>query len=102
MFDLTFVRGPRSDETSEFSMTFHRECTLQEFIDYIVIHKPKEFGSITLMTYPEVYGSPRCDYYQGKIERNDFTVEELSLTIACGDASGGYGCMHYRLGVQQC
>jgi hypothetical protein len=97
MLKFSFIQTGKTsgDETTPYTVSLNKECTVGEFIDCVL--KRNEWGYIGLKSYGHIFGSPNCEYRGDKIVKTEFTDEILSQKVLTVSASGGWSRMDYLI-----
>ena len=94
LFELR-AEGPEGgDCTMPYSVVFHKECTVREFIDEIL--KQNEWGYVIIGSY---FDGPQIGYRRDKIISGDFSQDILNSKIKTATAHGGWTRMDYMLDI---
>lgn len=95
LFDLRQAGATSSDCTAPYDVIFHKQCTVREFVDYVLTSD--EWGYIGVYKRGSIFGDPCCEYSYGKLKTNPLPEGVLSKIIVCAEASGGWTRMDYQL-----
>jgi len=94
LFDLREAGPTAGDCTAPYDVTFHRECTVQEFIDEVL--KQREWGFINIC---DCHNSSNIYYENDKIVSGNFDTDLLNARIKKATAHGGWSRMDYWLDI---
>lgn len=83
------------DCTAPYDLEFNRECTLKEFIDFIITRG--SFGDITINT-PKIFYA--LEFKPNKITKGSLESDLLNNIVTKANCAGGWGRMDYRIWVK--
>lgn len=95
LFELR-ASGP-TDCTTPYDVVFHKECTVQEFIEEVL--KKNEWGSIIIGSHYD-YNNPRIEYKHDKIVSGAFCLDIMDARITKAIARSGWTNMDYMLDIR--
>lgn len=78
-----------------YSIKFNRECTVGEFIDY-VLTIVNEWGYVGIDSHNDIFGDPHCEYRYGKL-LYEMPSDVLDKKVVSANATGGWTRMDYIL-----
>lgn len=99
-FDLVRIgeeAGGALGGTAPYRVDFHKECTVKEFIEYVLTRE--EWGYIGIYSTEldgKFFGKPKCEYTCNCLKTN-LPGEYLDKKIKDAKADGGYSRMDYIL-----
>ena len=87
--------------SAPYAVIFSRECTIREFIDYVVSNRLDEWGDIRVVDRTHKwYECPKCDYRKGQLI-SDYPEYDLDRKVLKADAIGGWSNMDYFLFTEE-